>query len=111
VPDALERALHVGDVDRVAILAGGEVEDDARCVEPLQRQLVDRLRTLTGDSRVVVPGRVNVRGVVRAEAQEGLDRPALAVAQQLPPHAEHALDRLGSLGVAGVLDVGAQQVG
>ena len=38
---------------------------------------------LAADRRVVVPGRVHVGGVVRAEARELLGRPALAVAQQL----------------------------
>ena len=76
-----------------------EVEHDARREEPLQRQLVDRLRRLAADRRVVVPGRVDVGRVVGAEAQERLDRPALAVAQQLGPDAEHRLDRLGALGV------------
>ena len=38
---------------------------------------------LAGDGGVVVPGRVHVGAVVGAEAREGVDRPALAVAQQL----------------------------
>ena len=42
--------------------------------------------------RVVVPGSVDVGGVVRAEAGELLHRPALAVAQQVARHAEQRLD-------------------
>ena len=64
---------------------GGQVEHHARAEEPVERQLVDRLRGLAGDRRVVVPGRVHVGGVVGAEAGELLDRPALAVAQQAAP--------------------------
>ena len=90
---------------------GRHVEHDAVGEEPLERQLVDRLARLAADPRVVVVGRVDVRRVVRAEAREGLGRPALAVAQQPRRDAQQRLDLARALGVVVELDVGAQRVG
>jgi hypothetical protein len=111
VSDALELLLHLLDRDRVAVGLRPEVQDHRRSVEPLERQLVDRLRRLAGDRRVVVVGRVDVCGVVRAEAHERLDRPALPVAQQLGADTEHLLDVLCAASVAGKLDLGPHKVG
>ena len=82
VPDPLELGLDVGHVDGLAVLPPGHVQHHAVGVEPLERQLVDRLRGPALDRRVVVPGRVHVGGVVGAEPGEVLRCPTLAVAQQ-----------------------------
>jgi hypothetical protein len=47
---------------------------------------------------------------VRAEAAELLDRPPLAVAQEVGGDAEKLLDRGGAAGVIGVVDLGAQEL-
>jgi hypothetical protein len=79
--------------------------------EPFQRQLVDALGRRAADHRVVVVRRVDMGRVVGPQPRERLDRPTLAVTQQLRSDAEHRLDRLGTLGVVGELHVGAQNVG
>src|SRR5207248_6118988 len=109
--DANELRLDLRLGDRVVVLLGREVQDHPRRVEPLQGQLVDRLRALASDGRVVVPRRVDVGRVVRAEARELLHRPALAVAQQSGRHAQQPLDLARALGVVGEPQVGAQQLG
>jgi len=107
---ARERVVDLRDGDRVAVLLVGEVEHHAGRVKPLERQLVDGQRALAGDRRVVVPRRVDVRGVVGAEADELLGRPALAVAQQLRSDAEHRVDRRGPGLVALEDDLRAQRL-
>jgi hypothetical protein len=47
---------------------------------------------------------------VRAEAREGLDRAALAVAQQLRPDAQQLPDRRRAGGVVGELDLRREQL-
>jgi hypothetical protein len=111
VADAGELGLDVGDIDRLSLLLGRHVEHDPGTEEPIERELVDRLRRLAADARVVVPGGVHVRGVVRAEARELLHGPALPVAQQASRHAEQRLDHRRALSVIAELDVGAQNVG
>ena len=106
-----ERGLRVRHRHRVAVSLRGHVEHDARTEEPLERELIDRLRALPADRRVVVPRRVDVRRVVRAEVVQRLDCPPLVVAQQARRHAEHRLDVLRALRMVAVGDVGAQRVG
>ena len=77
-----DRGLRLLGGHRIAVGLGRHVEDHARRMEPRQRELVDRLRALVADRRVVVPGRVDMGRVVRAEARELLERPPLPVAQQ-----------------------------
>src|SRR5205823_2310776 len=75
-----------------------------------KRQLVDCLRRLSANRRVVVIRSIDVGGVVGAEAHECLDRPALAVAQQLRTNSEHRFDLRGTGGVVGVGDLGPEQL-
>ena len=85
--------------ERLAVSAVACIDHDARRVEPLERELIDRPGWLTADPRVVVPRCVDVSGVVGAEAEERLGRPPLAVPEELRGNPEKRLDRLRAGGV------------
>ena len=106
-----ERLLGVRRRHRLPVRLVRHVQDHPRPMEPLQRQFVDGAGALAPDPGVVVPGRVDVRRVVRPEAGERLDRPALPVAQQVGPDAEQPLDLRRAPGVVLEHDVRAQGLG
>ena len=88
VGDAL---LHLIAGDRIAVGLRARVDHDARPVEPVEGQLVDRRRRRAGDARVVVPRRVEVGRCVRADRQP-FARRALLVTEQAAIDAEQLLE-------------------
>jgi hypothetical protein len=95
---------------RLSVGPVGRIHHQARRQEPVQRQLVDRLRALAADRRVVVPRGVYVGRVVGPQPGERLHGPALAVAQQLGPDTEQRLYGLRARDVIGELDLGPKRV-
>ena len=68
---------HVVGRQQFAVVVVARIDHHPGTEEPVQGQLIDRLRALAASRRVVVPGSVDVGRVVGPEAQKRLRRPSL----------------------------------
>ena len=109
VVDARKGGLHLGRGDDMAIGHVAEIQLYPRANAPVQRDLVDGDGALAAVHRgVIVPGRIQMRAVVRGHLQPFRGRPG-AITLLFGGDAEHRLHLGRACGMVKIVDCGHQR--